>query len=121
MSTVNNIKKLSITVKFILWFLFIASVPLAVATYISYHSSRLVLEEEITNSLLAVADNKSNQVQVYLDKIEDDVLRLSHTSDIVEIIEELDKAFDTGIESEEYITVEQKYRPFLAYYQKSSG
>ncbi|HDZ77307.1 MAG TPA: HAMP domain-containing protein [Candidatus Omnitrophica bacterium] len=120
-STIKHFKKISITAKFILWFLFIASVPLSIATYISYNSARLVLEEEVSNSLLAVAENKSNQVKVYLDKMKEDVLRLSHMSDTVTLIEEFDQAFDKGVESEEYIAVEREYKPFLTYYQKSSG
>jgi len=48
-------KKFSITTKFVLSFLFVALVPLAIATRISYDSSRNTLVEEITNGLLAVA------------------------------------------------------------------
>lgn len=39
-------KNFPIAIKFILWFLFIALVPLAIAISISYNSSREVLEED---------------------------------------------------------------------------
>jgi hypothetical protein len=91
-----HFKNFRITTKFISWFLFIALVPLAVATYVSYNSSRKVLEEEIANSLIAVADNKTNQVKTYLNEIKKNVATLSHMSDIFVAIEEFDGALDKG-------------------------
>ena len=115
-------KNFRITTKFILWFLFIALVPLTITTYVSYNSSRKVLEEEVANSLLAVADNKANQVEAYLREKEENVTRLSHTSDIIEAVEKFYEAFDKwGIDSPEYSAVDQEFRPFFTYYQRSSG
>ena len=59
-------KNLRITVKFIVWFLLISLVPLAISIYVSYNNSRKVLVEEVEKSLLAVADNKTNQIESYL-------------------------------------------------------
>ncbi|MBN3039124.1 MAG: HAMP domain-containing protein [Candidatus Omnitrophica bacterium] len=116
------LKNLRITPKFILWFLFIALVPLAIATYVSYNSSREVLEEEVANSLLAVADNKANLVKVFLRDKENDITTLSHTSDIIEAFEKLDLAFaENGENIAAFMAVEQKYRPFLEYYQNLFG
>ena len=111
-----------ITTKFVLWFLFIALVPLAIATYISYNSSREVLEEEIARSLVAIADNKANQIEAYLREKKKNAAMLSRMSDMVNVIEKFDKAFDNGgIDSPEYSTVEQEFRPFLKYYQELLG
>ncbi|MBU1062434.1 MAG: HAMP domain-containing protein [Candidatus Omnitrophica bacterium] len=116
----KDFRNLRITVKFILWFLFIALVPLSIATYISYDSSRKVLEEEVANSLVAVADNKANQVMVYLREKEGNVTRLSHTSDIIEAIERYSEAFyNNGVNTPEYSSIDEGFRPFLTYYQKS--
>ncbi|PIU40877.1 MAG: hypothetical protein COS99_08200 [Candidatus Omnitrophica bacterium CG07_land_8_20_14_0_80_42_15] len=115
----NNLR---ITAKFILWFLFIALVPLIIATYISYSTSKKVLEKEVANSLLAVADDKANRVESYLHEKEKNVTTLSYMSDIVIAIEKFDKAFYAGgMNSPEYTAVDQEFRPFLAYYQKAYG
>jgi len=114
------LKNLSITKKFILSFLFIAIVPLAIATKISYDSSRNALVDEITNSLFAVADNKANQIAAYLYEKERNATTLSHMSDVIDAIERFNNALtNSGAYSPEYIAVDQEYRSFFAYYQKS--
>lgn len=114
--------RLSITTKFILYFLFIALVPLVIATYISYESSRRVLRQEVANSLLAVADNKAFEVETYLRQKLDSVTTLSHMSDIIYAVEKFDEAdIRGGRASEAYAEVKAEYGPFLTYYQKSAG
>ena len=114
-------KNLPITTKFILWFLFIALVPLAIATKISYESSRNALVGEITNSLVAVADNKANQIETYLQEKERSVATLSYTADIIDAMEQFNEALEKyGAYSPEYVTVDDEYRPFFTYYQKAS-
>lgn len=116
----NIIKNIPITTKFILWFLFIAIVPLALATKISYNSSRHALVEEITNSLIAVAENKANQIATYLYEKERNATTLSNMSDVVEAMGRFSRAIkEHGAYSPEYIAVDNEYRPFFAYYQKS--
>ncbi|MBU1083678.1 MAG: ATP-binding protein [Candidatus Omnitrophota bacterium] len=116
----GNIRKYSITVKLILWFLFIALVPIFIATYISYASSRKVLEEEVTNSLIAIADNKANLIEAFLAGKEEDIARLSYMGDLVTAMEEIKDAFKvSGPDSDAYLEIEKKYKPFLAYYQRA--
>lgn len=113
-------KNLSITNKFILSFLFIAIIPLAIATKISYDSSRNALVGEITNSLIAVAENKANQISNYLYEKERNATTLSNMTDVVEALERFNKAMsESGAFSPEYIDVDNEYRSFFAYYQKS--
>lgn len=121
MSILDKFKKPRITTKFIAWFLFVALVPLSVATYISYNRSRKILEEEIANSLCAVADNKANQVETYLRAKERNATDLSRRSDIIEAIERFNEAYiqEGGIDSPGYIAVDEEFRPFLSYYQKA--
>ncbi|MCK5177910.1 MAG: cache domain-containing protein, partial [Candidatus Omnitrophica bacterium] len=114
-------KNLPITTKFILWFLFVALIPLAIATKISYDSSRDAIVEEITNSLFAIADNKANQIETYLREKERNVTMLSYTADIIDAMEQFNGALSKhGAYSPEYIDVDNEFRPFFMYYQKSS-
>jgi len=122
MPALGKIKLVSITNKFILGFLFIALLPLAISTYISYNSSRDALREEVTRSLLAIADSKINQIEAYLNAKRDAVEELSHESDIADILKNLTAAYNNaGIESEEYNRVMAEYKPFLLYTQRSLG
>lgn len=112
-----------ITTKFVLWFLFVALIPLVIATYVSYNSSRTALEKEAANSLLAVADNKANQIGTYLDEKRKNVTTLAHMSDTVSAMERFVEAFTNtgGVDSLEYLAVDEEFRAFLMYYQKSFG
>ncbi|MFC1624052.1 ATP-binding protein [Candidatus Omnitrophota bacterium] len=122
MLNLRYFKDLQITIKFILWFLAIALVPLIIATYISYSSSQRVLVQEVTNTLRAVSDNKANQVEAYLSEKERNVTRLSHTSDTILAMEKFSEAFNIGgVRSPEYEATLQEFGPFLTYYEKSFG
>jgi signal transduction histidine kinase len=112
-----------ITSKFVLWFLFVALVPLVIATYISYDRSRKALEEEVAKSLLAVADNKANQIEVYLKDKEKNVSALAHMSETVTAIEGYIEASlnPDGRFSEAYRSIDDEYGPFLTYYQNTFG
>ena len=91
------------------------------ATKISYDSSRNALVQEITNSLRAVADNKANQIETYLREKERGVTNLAHTSDIIDAMEQFNEALgQRGAYSPEYTAVDDEYRPFFAYYTRSS-
>lgn len=115
-------KGLSITTKFILWFLFISVLPLTVATYISYTSSQRILKREAANSLFAIADNKANQIEIYLREKKSHLIALSHSSEIIDIIEKFSEAIGKGgIGSPRYRAVEQEFRPFFEYQQRVYG
>ncbi len=122
MSPLKKTKNLRITTKFVLWFLLIALVQLITVTYISYKSSRVALEDEVANSLMAVADNKAGRVEAYLHEREKNVTMLASMQDVVDAIEQFGSEVDKGsIGSMEYEAVDRKFRPLLEYYQKSAG
>lgn len=118
----RRFRNLPIRTKFIMWFLIITLAPLSFATYVSYKSSRKALKEEVSHSLIAVAENKANQIEAFLRKKKDDVTMLSHMSDVLYALERYSEAFESsGMRSEEYAKVDAEYRPFLTYYKRSSG
>jgi two-component system, NtrC family, sensor kinase len=115
-------KNLKITTKFIIWFLFISLVPLAVAIIFSYKSSHMVLEEVVKNSLLAVADNKVNQVETFFQRIKNDAINLSLAPEVIDTAEKFTNAFQNyGSKSPEYDALAQEFKPMLSYYQKLAG
>ena len=112
-------KNLSIYTNFIVWFLLISLVPLAIAITISYNSSQKALEKEIRDSLIAIADSKVNQIETYLRRQKKDATTLSYTSEIIDTLDEFDAAFrKLGKGSPEYSAVEQKFKPMFLYYQR---
>jgi len=119
---IQYLRNLRITTKFILWFLFISLAPLAIAIYVSYSSSQKVLQIEVKNSLLAVTDNKANQIEAYFQKRKRDAVALSSMSEVIDAIEKFTNIYrSVGRESLEYSAVEKEFRPMLTYYQKSLG
>lgn len=123
MATKTEFKHLSISSKFMIWFLLIALVPLVMTTYISYTRSLNVLRKEVNKHLLAVADNKANQIESYLAGQKADVMTLSHMSETVEAVDRFDAAFHKGdgTGSPDYAAVKKDFDPFFKYYQESAG
>jgi signal transduction histidine kinase len=115
-------KNYKITTKLILCFLFISFLTLTAAIYVSYQFSLKALKKEIENSLLVVADNKTNQIEAYSLKLKKDASTLFYTQ---EFITAADKFFNTflnsGIGSLDYQAVEQESKPMLIYYQQLFG
>ena len=117
-----TLKNLKITSKLIIWFLFISLIPLSIAIYVSYDNSQKLLKEEIRHSLLAVADNKANQIETFLYRIKKDAVTLSSAEEIVEATEKFTEAFENyGIGSPQYDNIDNEFRPMLTYYQRSFG
>ncbi|MBN1872511.1 MAG: HAMP domain-containing protein [Candidatus Omnitrophica bacterium] len=115
-------KSMRITSKFILWFLIIALIPLAIATYISFTSARKVLEDEAAKSLASAADYRAHKVEMFVAEKEKSVNNLSHASDVIVALEKFNNAVSaSGRDSDDYRSIDAEYRPFLTYYQKSSN
>lgn len=118
----ENFKNLRITTKFIIWFLLISLVPLAIAIYVSYKSSRMVLEEGIKNSLFAVTDNQTNQVEAFFQRIKKDAINLSLMPEVIDAVEKIINTFQSyGEKSPEYNAATQEFKPMFNYYKKLSG
>lgn len=100
-----NFRNFKITSKFILWFLFISSVPLIIATYISYNVSRKMLKEEVANTLFVAADNKVSQIEAYLLRKKKDGAELFSLQETIEAVENFS----------------QEFKPMFSYYQKLFG
>ncbi|MBL7141862.1 PAS domain-containing protein [Patescibacteria group bacterium] len=114
--------RINLTTKFVILFLTIASVPLAIAVYISYDSSQKVLQEESAYHLWGVSDNRVYQIEAHFVKKKREADRLAKMPSIVEAVEKFNQVFKkTGINSPEYITLDQELRPLLTYFQESSN
>ncbi|MGH8605623.1 MAG: hypothetical protein ACREXR_23385 [Gammaproteobacteria bacterium] len=115
-------KKNSIATQLSLWFLLVALLPLALVTYMTYRNSEKSLIKEVTNSLVAIGQRQSNQIETYLRERERSVTILAHSTAMGDAIEKLERVFRTkGPNSVQYADVEREFGPLAAYYQEASG
>jgi signal transduction histidine kinase len=117
-----SFRDLKVMYKFILWFLMVAIVPFLIATLVSYDRSSKALEQETAKILVAIAENKSNQIVNYLNEVEQTNAGLSYLPEIIEILRKFREVYrSAGPDSDEYKLVDEEYRPFFKYYQKTFG
>ncbi len=115
-------RKPKIGAKFLSWFLLVALVPLAFFGYVSYRNSIEILKKEVTNNLIAIADNKARQIETYIIERKKNVTTLARTPVIIDAMEKISKILRIeGVESPEYGAIDKQLRPFLAYYKEAFG
>lgn len=114
--------RISLTTKFIILFLTISLIPLAIAIYVSYDSSKMVLEEETARYFYGIIDNKVNQIESYFSDRKEEAATLVKIPTVVESLERFNGIFQKmGAKSSEYKTLDKEIRPFLTYFQKASN
>ncbi|MGH8659922.1 MAG: SpoIIE family protein phosphatase [Gammaproteobacteria bacterium] len=116
----GTFEKNSIATQLSVWFLLVALLPLALVTYMTYRSSEKSLIKEVTNSLVAIGQRQSNQIETYLRERERSITALAHSTAMGDAMEKL--VFHAkGSNSVQYADVEREFGPFAAYYQEASG
>lgn len=122
MIRLQNFKNLNITTKFVQLFLLIALIPLAIAIEISYSYFRTVLEQEITRSLAAVGENKTNKIESFLEEKVNATADLANMPVILDAMQRFEEAYNKDwAKSPMYLAVVQEFTPLMKYHQKSSG
>lgn len=115
-------KKHSITTKFLGWFLLAALLPLFFFGYVSYRTSIKMLEHEVINNLIVLADNKVSHIETYITERKKDATMLARTPSVVSAMEKFEKIFmGYGIDSPEYVAVDKQFRQFFTYFKEISG
>jgi len=116
------LRNLKITAKFVFVFLLIALVPLAIAIEISYGYFRTVLEQEITRSLVVVGENKTNQIEAYLEDKTGGAVDLANMPVILDAMQKFEETYTKDWRtSPMYQTVVKEFSPLLKYHQKALG
>jgi len=113
--------RLNLTTKFVVLFLTISLVPLIIAVYISYDSSRKVLEEEAAYQLYQISDNKVNQIDNYFAEAKKDISTLAHTPSVIDSMKKFNQIFqEYQTNSLEYLAIIKELKPNLLYFQEIS-
>ena len=104
-----------IATKFLIWFLLVALVPLAIVGLVTYRISKDALRAEADQGLAAILEAKINQVEAFVRERTSDVTTSARNPTIVEAMRRFDAAFRKGgLDSPEYAACDQECRPFLA-------
>ncbi|MCB9874787.1 MAG: PAS domain S-box protein [Planctomycetaceae bacterium] len=113
----DSLKKLGIGGKLLLCFLAVALLPLAIAGSLAVRHAAGILRSEVTTNLTAAADAKSRQVDAYFSEARHNVTTLAHNPSVIDAVEQFIGAYQSGVDSSEYIAVDREFGPFLKYYQ----
>jgi len=115
----QSFKNLSITTQFVTWLLLIATIPMSVLIYITLVESQETIESQQLESLRGLADAKAGLIQNYFIEREREVTLLANSLEVIDAMVRLDNTFDIGVNSPEYLAVDNEFRPFLSYVQET--
>lgn len=104
-----------IATRLLLWFLVLALLPLAVVTYLIYITTVNTLTAEFQRSIVAVADSKAEQIEVYATDTKNDVTTLAQLPSLKEAISRIDQTFtQSGLATPAYAEVDRQFRYLFA-------
>jgi len=112
--------RLSIKTKFVILILIIALIPLMMAVYIGYDSSKKIIQEESAYYLYGISDNRINQIENYLLDKKKSAATLARVPSIIEATENFNNFLNQGVNSFAYLKTERESRPILTYFKESS-
>ncbi len=121
-SIVRRWPRTRIATQLLMWFVLVALVPLALATYITYRSSEQALTQEVTNNLFAIGQRQADQIERYLRERERSVTALGYSWAMSDVMARLAAAFDSSDpDTPAYTTLAAETQRFLAHYNASAG
>jgi signal transduction histidine kinase/DNA-binding response OmpR family regulator len=122
MSKANRFNRMSITAKFIVWFLFVAVSTLTLVGLASYRVSRDALRDNARGAIARVLNTRIAQIESYIREREKDVATSARNPTIAAAMREFETVLrQHGIDSPEYAHVDEVHRPFLQYYREAFG
>lgn len=105
----------SIATRLLLWFLVIALLPFTVVTYLIYITTVNTLTTEFQRSIVAVADSKAEQIEVYATDTKNDVTALAQLPNLKEAMSRVDQTFTQGgLATPAYVEVDRQFRYLFA-------
>jgi signal transduction histidine kinase/CheY-like chemotaxis protein len=109
-----------ITTQLTLWFLVMALAPLGVGTFLTYHSSRDLMERQITTSLHAIAARQGNTIQAYLRSEERDLTVLANSEAVIGALPAFTAAWPSrNTNGAVYAATQSRYKPVLERFRQA--
>jgi methyl-accepting chemotaxis protein WspA len=114
--------RFSITTQLLLWFLLISLIPCGVLTGVISYLSTQSLKKTVRLGLLAVADAKTTQLEIYVRERRADLNVAGRSPTLVNALQELSVIRrKEPLDSPAYLEVARKVRPFVAHFAESFG
>ncbi len=89
-------------------------IPIATIEYITYMYSTRALKENILESYTAIAEARAYNIDEYILEKEKDLTVIACSPTIINSIEEFNKvSIEYGIDSQEYNTLEKKWKKYF--------
>jgi two-component system NtrC family sensor kinase len=105
----------NIATRLLLWFLVIALLPFTVVTYLIYITTVNTLTTEFQRSIVAVADSKTEQIEVYATETKNDVTALAQRPSLKEAMSQVDQmSTQGGPVTPAYDEIERQFRYLFA-------
>ena len=113
---------MGISTRLLIWFLLISLIPCGVLTGVISNLSTLSLKKTVRQGLLAIADAKTNQLDIYVRERRGDLTMASRSPYVVEATEQLSLVRrKESLDSPGYLERVRKVRPALANFTESFG
>jgi PAS domain S-box-containing protein len=105
----------NLATRLLFWFGLVGLLPLTLVTIISYVIASRSLTDQVTTTLSTIAEDKAHQIEFYAAERQKDVTVLARQPAIGNALEEFTAAFQGGgINSPDYVAVDEEFRPYLA-------
>jgi len=104
--------------KLLIWFLFLALLPLCLFAFITYHYSVETIKLEVTNNLISTADSKIVQLRSYFNEREMDITTFAQDPTIIDSMERYKRVLKN---KGDLPALDKEYKSFLRYYQETHG
>ncbi|WIF95814.1 methyl-accepting chemotaxis protein [Caminicella sporogenes] len=114
-------KNMRLSTKLLIVILLLSLLPLSISTYLNYKEAKKALEERAFEQLISIRDIKKMQIETYFSDLITDMKILKDNYLVKRGIENYEKAFKMGINSDEYKRVEAEFGEKLRKYKEING
>ncbi|MFQ5660375.1 MAG: PAS domain S-box protein [Gammaproteobacteria bacterium] len=112
---------LMIAKKLLLVFLLISLLPLMLINVIDYQHSIKTVKQAVMYHLRVIAENKAGQIEAYIKARDRNIDILAGIPVVTRALEAFSSVYPQGIETSEYLAVDDVFRQFLTFYKETSG
>jgi signal transduction histidine kinase len=100
------------------WFLLAIIVPLVVFGYFNYKNYAVILEREVTDKLIIIANSKISEIEHYLSLVERNANAIATMPFVIRAMEIFPGYADARAAASEYNALDKSLRPYLTSYQE---
>lgn len=111
------IKQFSLYKKLLISFLFIILMPLLITGYMNYNNFKHILEREVTDKLVAIADSKILEISNYVRQAESNTMAAANMPFIINAMEQSKRLQEATADAPERKSLYDELRPSLIRFQ----